>query len=477
MAEIDLANMDLADMAERINEAIERHITFVSSKSYVAEDGEGDSIELVQGLTDAPVDVGWATLPVGIYAFVANEDGTLRLGCPIYECLTRADIFEEIVSDGLSEDDTLAEILRLIATEWRPQEFELEGRKVDAGLVFIGLAALDAPDSEAQLIREMLDKSPVQEKLPALTAIRPYRHYSPNSKPTHVMTDPDAFEDGGMLLSVGRKMGQTVIEFALRAAESLGGTVSYNIEIDNYDRMIIEAVSTLREAAIRETGEPVVSAYNICEAMGIMHPEPAKQAEIDERMSKLMGVVVRIDYTEQAKQRKMVNPDTGLPLEGYVIEGHAIEAVRAEGIDNKGNRCVRYRLTSDPPTYQHAKAVHQVIDYPQRLLTLAPIREDGTTYRRTNARWQVELKRELLNRVYSMKNAKNRMSNSINYDNLCVAVGVDPSNRGTRGRVVEYTEAFLRALHDEGIIYDFQPHVRRGRSHKRTGADVFVNKP
>lgn len=472
MAEIDLSNMDLADMAERINEAIERHITFVSSKSYVAEDGEGDSIELVQGLTDAPVDVGWATLPVGIYAFVANEDGTLRLGCPIYECLTRADMFEEIVSDGLSEDDTLAEILRLITTEWRPQEFELEGRKVDAGLVFIGLAALDAPDSEAQLIREMLDQSPIHvasNGVPPLTKIRPPIHYWPNAKDSNTLTDPDLFETGGLTLDVGRRKGQVFVYFDLTMDE---GYESTGIRIDHTDRQIISAVSTLMEAARRETGEPVVSAYNICEAMGIMHPEPAKQAEIDERMSRLMSTMARIDFSEEARKRKTVNPATGIPFKSAVITRHLVEAQRFEGVDEGGNYYVRYKLLADPPTHEHAKLIGQEVTWPQRMQELPALKPDGTAYRRSSGR-QIAIKHEILARTYSLMNRKSNQSGTILYDTLCRTVGVDPKNRSAKKTVVDFAEGFLRALKAEGVIKGFQP-FREGSSQKKAGVKLFV---
>lgn len=471
-----MAEIDSVGIAERMNEAIGRHIAFISSKSYVPEDGEGDSIELVQGMIDTPVDVGWATLPDGIYAFVTYDDGVLRPDCPIYECLTRVDSFEEIVSKGLSEDDTLAEFLRLIATEWRPQEFELEGRKVDAGFVFAGLAALDASDNEAQLIRELLDTPPLQgasDGGPSLTKIKPPIHYWPNAKDSNNLTDPDLFEAGGLTLDVGRRNGQMYVHFELTMDDGYGST---SIDLDRTDRQIISAVSTLKEAARRETGEPVISAYNICEAMGLMHPEAEAQAEVDRRMSRLMSTMAHIDFSEEAQKRKVVNPDTGLPFESAVITRHLVEAQRFEGVDEGGNRYVRYKLLADPPTHEHAKVIGQEITWPQRMQGLPALKPDGTAYRRSSTGRQIAIKHEILARTYSLMNPKSNQSGTILYDTLCRTVGVDPKNRSAKKSVVDFAEGFLRALEAEGVIKDFQP-FKEGSSQKKVGVEVFVQQP
>lgn len=347
--------------------------------------------------------------------------------------------------------------------------------------VWLWLAVQDAleagdKDGASRLVDIAFGRSPSEGAtldVPQVTAIRPRTHVAPNSKVTHSLTDPDVFEKGGISLDVGRKHGQTVIDFALSVED---GSVKLSREIDAVDRGIISAVSTLKEAAIRETGEPVISAFNICEAMGVDHPEPQRQADIDRRMARLMSTTARIDFTEQAKQRKLINPETGLPFEKAVITRHLIEAVMFEGVDAGGNKFVRYRLTADPPTYEHAKAVNQVVTYPQRMLTLQPIKQDGTAYRRSSTERQTILKQAVLERVYTLKSKKSRMSNTVLYDTLCEVAGVDPSKRDARKNVADFTEAYLRALKNEGVIYDFQTHVE-GRSHKRTGVDVFVKKP
>lgn len=471
-----MTGTDIANIAERMNEAIERHVTFVSSKSYVPEDGEGDSVELVQGLIDTPVDVGWATMPDGLYAFVAHDDGALRPDCPIYECLMRADGFEEIASKGLSEDEAATEALRLIAEEWRPREFELEGRKVDAGFVFVGLAALDAPDSEAQLLRELLDQSPMHgasDGGPSLTKIKPPIHYWPNAKDSNTLTDPDLFEAGGLTLDVGRRRGQMFVHFDLTMDEGYGPS---SIDIDRADRQIISAVSTLKEAARRETGEPVISAYNICEAMGLMHPEAEAQAEVDRRMSRLMSTVARIDFSEEAKKRKLINPDTGLPFESAVLTRHLVEAQRFEGVDEGGNHYVRYKLLADPPTHEHAKLIGQEVTWPQRMQELPALKPDGTAYRRSSTGRQIAIKHEVLARTYSLMNHKSNQSGTILYDTLCRTVGVDPKNRSAKKSVVDFAEGFLRALEAEGVIKDFQP-FKEGSSQKKVGVEVFVQQP
>lgn len=309
-------------------------------------------------------------------------------------------------------------------------------------------------------------------KPPTLTRVKPETHYWATDKATRHITDIDAFDEGGILLDVGRPKGQTFIQLALQSGSS---NIETSSPIDEYDRMIISAVATLKEAAKREASAPVISAYNICRTMGIQKPSTKQQRDIDQRMARLMDTTATIDFTDEAHKRNLTNPDTGLKFDRAVIRRHLIEAEVFDGTDEAGNRYVRYRLLADPPTYDHAKQIKQVAQWPQRLMELIPVRADGTEYRRISTPRQTLIKHAILERVDGLKRKKSNQSNTILYDGLCRTVSVDPKKRDAKKNVVDYAEGYLRALKNDGEITDFQPFTE-GSSQRKVGVRVFVKR-
>jgi len=312
-------------------------------------------------------------------------------------------------------------------------------------------------------------RSPAQEP-PTLEAIAPENRIVPNSKVTQVLRQgkaPLLFEQGGRNLKVDEKNRQ--IQFALWQDEEAAIEVSDTIDAE--DVTVIEAVSTLKHA-----GNTVITPGQIVKHMGYGRPTPELVEEVHGRVLRLMSIKGRIDWTQQAKAWNLKNPDTGEPYEHAEIVGNLLSMTVFDGTDVKGNRDIRYKVASDPITYEHARLVHQVIDYPTELLDLVPIDEDNNEVKRVN-RDQKKLERAVLWYVFSLKNPRCKMSNYVTYEALFDYAGVTIGSSSSRKRAVKFVQAYLKALQRAGVIYAFTPKIEQSRRHLQTGVSIFVEKP
>lgn len=335
-----------------------------------------------------------------------------------------------------------------------------------------GLFVMAGTIEAAELIRKKRrEKKKKGEAPPKLDAVAPNRHYVPIAKTTVRLTDPNLFESG-MTLDVGKKKGQMQITFDLEykgEAISTGGENSKpSVSIQREDVRLISAVVTLKMA-----GNTTVSPFQIAEAMGYSNPSPEIQADIHERFMKLRDINGRIDWTEQARAYGVVNPDTGLPLTRAETIGHLVNANVFDGEDEGGNPCIRYTLLSDPVTYQHAHQVGQVIDYPQSLKAIKPIRDDGTVAKRMT-REQTQIADTILEWIYILKGPSS-MNNTMSYDALFERTGLTFLNNRHRQTAIKFVIGYLRALQKIGEIDGFEA-IQLGRAHKQTSVRIFVRK-
>ena len=325
-------------------------------------------------------------------------------------------------------------------------------------------------DADRDEILGIVDTTaPEYTEPPELDGLKPTTHYEPNAKTTNVLTDPRLFS-GMAVLDVGKKVGQLAIEFGLSFTdEEPTASIETTEPLEREDVGVIAAVVTLKNA-----GNNVISPFQIAEAMGYPNPPTELQEEIHERVMKLRRIDGRIDWTAQAKLYGIVDPDTGKPFERAEITGHLIDCSVFDGTDVDGHRCIRYRLMSDPITYQHAHQLGQVVDYPQRLLEVKPIDVDGKRKRRVT-RDQMQIERAVLKFVHIVKNPNSKTNDSIRYDTLFEHAGVDVSHSKRRQRAVVFVNDYLRALQEEKVIRGFQVETR-GASHKPISVRVVVTK-
>lgn len=379
-----------------------------------------------------------------------------------------------------SDDDLLGDATKQIPDDVRDM-FSRAGIDIEhiTAMLYVPEARLftyeDLTITLAQVRMNAWDKQFLDQLLekmePTMEGIKPSTHVVANSKPTQVLRAGKSeflFRDGGFPLSVGKKSGQLMINFGLAFEDPV---TELSEKIDAEDVAVIEAVTTLRAA-----GNTVISPFQIAESMGYVGPSQELQDEVHERVMRLRGIVGRIDWTEQAKAWKVINPETGRPFETAEISGNLLSAVVFEGTDDQGNRYIRYQLSGEPITFTHARLVGQVINYDQSLLDLRPIDEDGRRAKRVT-RDQKKILRAILAYVAVLKNPRNKMGNVIGYETLWSHEGYVPSSESARKRSIKTTHGFLRALQEVGEIYGFEAISERSARHKQIQVRVIVEKP
>ena len=333
------------------------------------------------------------------------------------------------------------------------------------------LLSADDGEGAARTFLTVYRPKNAEQEMTTLEAIAPEKHVVPNSKVTHVLRQgksPCLFEPGGQPLKVDKKYTQIQLALWHDAEET---EIEVSDEIDAEDVAVIEAVTTLKHA-----GNTVITPGQIIRNMGYKQPTPALVEEVHQRVLRLMHITGRIDWTEQAKVWNLKNPDTGEPYEHAEIIGNLLSMVVFDGTDIRGNRDIRYKVASDPITYEHARLVNQLIVYPPELLDLAPIDEDHNELKRVN-REQKKLERAILWYVFSLKNKNNKMNTFVTYEALFDYEGVNPGSSSSRKRAIKFVHAYLRALQSAGVIYMFVPRVERSRRHLQTGVSIYVEKP
>lgn len=325
-------------------------------------------------------------------------------------------------------------------------------------------------DLARPVVEAFIDIVEHEEEPPELEALRPTTYYNPIAKTTQALTDPQLFDSGGVVLDVGRKSGQLRINFALsNTGEEPRAEISMTAPIDREDVRVIAAVSTLKNR-----GNTTISPRQIAETMGCIRPNAEVQKAIHGRVMKLRNIDGRIDWTAQARKYSIPNPDTGRPFERAVITGHLLDCTVFDGVDDMGNRYIRYKLGEDPITYQHAHLIEQVQSWPVRLNSLPPITEDGNKRKRVTQE-QGNIRDAILTWVYAVKGKRNKMGNSIYYDTLFRHAGLVNMSSGQRRRAVAFVNDYLRALQGDGVIKGFSM-TTAGRSHKPESVAISVSR-
>lgn len=388
-----------------------------------------------------------------------------------------------VVAVDEQDDGGQASVSLIFPTEQDPSTVEEEKLHTTAlpFSVYITAVASEAglydDDMDRDLldyINHMLELEPTEDsEVPKLEGLPVITHVVPNSKVTQVLRNHETahyvFDEGGAQLDVGgKRSGQTLIDFSLWYNEP---TTQLSGDIDAEDMGIVEAVTSLKCR-----GNSTISPYQIAETMGYDNPSKDLQAEIHGRVVRLMGLVGRIDWTEQAKAWRVTNPETGEPFDRAVIMGNLLSLQVFEGVDVMGNPYVRYQINAEPITYTHARLIGQVVNYDQALLGLKPIDEDGNPVKRVT-REQKKLQRAVLWYVHALKNPKSHLNARVSYEALFAYEGFVPTSASARTRAIRFIQRYLRALQANGTIYGFTALTEGGRSHKQTGVHIVVEKP
>lgn len=383
----------------------------------------------------------------------------------------------------LAEGHYLTEVEMLVWLAIR-DAYDTEDKEAMCRIFWLAYPALRKPDTEQEDTgndaADSIDQIFEQERdgdespdMPHLEAIAILNHISANSKVAQSLRHGEAvkyFSEGGWPVMVGedRKTHvQTQITVELKHDEA---AIQTSEEIDAEDVAILDAITTLRYY-----GNTVISPGQIAKAMGYI-PTKEIQLEIHGRVLHLMGVLGHIDWTNQAHDWNIHNPETGLPYDKAEIIENLLSLTVFDGTDTKGNRDIRYKVISYPITYVHSQLVNQVVEWPQELLSLAPIDQYGNKKTRIT-REQKKIMRAVLWYVFSLKNPKNKMQPTISYERLFMYEGYVPSSRSARQRAIMFVDSYLRALQEAGVISGYIPQVEQSRRHLQTGVQIIVEKP
>lgn len=366
------------------------------------------------------------------------------------------------LTDGTKEAVSFTRVFASVAIAYAVED----GRKDDADLLEAWFKTSAVEDSSGI---ELVDN------IPEVDTITPHRHLIPNAKTSQVLTNPSLFDVGGTELDVGRKSGQLTIDFGLSYRDDAPEAMTtLSQPIDAEDVRVIAAVVTLKNA-----GNNIISPLQIAQSMGYNKPSRELQEEIHDRVMKLRQIDGHIDWTEQAKRYHITNPDTGEEFAKAEITGHLVDANVFLGVDTSGNRYIRYQLGAEPITYQHARQIGQVVDYPQRLLMeTRPVDKSGKRAKRMS-REQTAVADVILWFVHSLKNQKNALNTTISYDQLFERAGftTEDTDAGQRSRrrMVKFVGDYLRALQQEGVILGYTVNTI-GRQRKAVSVTVNVVK-
>ena len=147
-----------------------------------------------------------------------------------------------------------------------------------------------------------------------------------------------------------------------------------------YNEAVLNGVVTLYADRAGRGLLPIMTAAEIYRTMNHMQPganvTPAQRAAVTKSMSKLNSTWGSIDATDQIKKLKVIDPDTGQPLEGLRRRGRLLNYELID-VDVNGRTVSGYYILNEPITYTHARLTKQVITINAALLDIKETRRES----------------------------------------------------------------------------------------------------
>lgn len=270
------------------------------------------------------------------------------------------------------------------------------------------------------------------------------KQYGAVANTTQALTKESLFSDSGELLDAG---GGVKTHFVLAVSDE---DVKLSSKIDEFDKNVLSAVASLKEA-----GGRYFTPAQICTAMGIKKPKESQKKSVLERMERMSMIRATIDFAGESKRR-------GLDVDSDVIRGPLLDFYSREIKAKNGKTVTGLDIRDLPITYQHAKAIGQLVSYPQRYLTMG----EGSATERNQI-----IRRIVCERIEQMKNKHSRISNVIRYEHsdthpdtpgLFERAGIDVSSKFERAKARKFVASLLDDLVKDGAIHAWS-EVRDGR--------------
>lgn len=218
---------------------------------------------------------------------------------------------------------------------------------------------------------------------------------------------------------------------AVQTTAELEGVV-VSRELTYYDKIIADAIYTLYEM-----GEDTFTLNRVAEVLtGGKWPLPTIREKIRASIKKMTVTRVTIDCTEEIEKREHKKQPRTVKFEDYLLP---IESAYEDFGDHE---TVVYHLKNCPPLLAYAKRIKQVIAYDPALLQVGKRRNDDST---------LMLRYILLSKIMMLANGKGRTTNTVTLEEINKLLGLDPTDRKKRQKVVEAIETILEAYQETNV--------------------------
>lgn len=291
-------------------------------------------------------------------------------------------------------------------------------------------------------------------------ATPPEKHIIPNNKLANTITTAkgfNLFDINGADLIVSARGKPEITTRCMLTYEGDNITLSGRQPFTEYDRNVADAVTSLYEYG----GSNIVTAATVYRAMVNMTdtetPSPQQIGAVTRSLDKMRFTRVRIDCTEELKQRKVSL--NGQQITGGLVDTYLL-AMESIEIEAGGQRVKAYKIIKTPILYEYAQITKQVITAPSKLLAIPE---------QSNTEQRIEIKGYLLRRIYAMK-GKTPQSNRILFNALYEAIGSNPT-ADTRKKNKVYITAVLDFWKKEKLIKGYE-FAKAGREF--IGIDIYL---
>lgn len=229
---------------------------------------------------------------------------------------------------------------------------------------------------------------------------RPEKEYMNISKVARFISTNTGLVDNDTTLKLMTILGKNIIvNVDLHKNEHLRLS---SPNVTQYDMAVLDAVYTLYV-----NNQSIFSPEMLLRIMSgnfQQDASPQKIGTITRSINKLRHIDIRIDYTDEARLRKLIDKSHTAVITSYLLPVDETE-IRAAN----GKTIHAYRLLMEPALYIYARIINQIIHVPTVLL------ETNGTLSDTDE--VIVLKRYLIKRIEGMRNSKNKLiSKKITYE-------------------------------------------------------------
>lgn len=284
-------------------------------------------------------------------------------------------------------------------------------------------------------------------------ATPPEKHIMPINKLANTITTAkgfNLFDINGADLIVSAQGKKEITTRCMLTYEGDNITLSGRQPFTEYDRNVADAVTSLYEYG----GSNIITAATVYRAMVNMTdtetPSQQQIGAVTRSLDKMRFTRVRIDCTEELKQRKVSlngKQITGGLADTYLLAMESIE------IEAGGQRVKAYKIIKTPILYEYAQITKQVITAPSKLLAIP---------KQSNTEKRISIKSYLLRRIYGIK-GKSRLNPHILFSTMYEDLDMQPT-KDDKKRNKSYIDSVLKYWKEEKFIKDYS-FTKSGREY------------